>query len=102
MLLPLRLGGVLDDRLLAVDDVLLQLVAQHALDRLALVRLRDLLHGVGDGVGLEGEKGDMLNFPVCWHELRRSLVDVEKEIRVTMTIEHHRPVPLKTSWTREA
>ena len=55
MLLPLRLGGVLDDRLLAVDDVLLQLVAQHALDRLALVGLGDLLNGVRDGVGLEIE-----------------------------------------------
>ena len=71
MLLPLGLGGVLDDRLLAVNDVLLQLVAQHALDRLALVRLRDLLHSVSDGVGLEGEKGDMVHFPVCWHELRK-------------------------------
>lgn len=48
VLLTLRLARVLYDRLLAIDLELLQLVAEHALDRLALVRLADLLHGIGD------------------------------------------------------
>lgn len=48
VLLALRLAWVLYDRLLAIDLELLQLVAEHALDGLALVRLADLLHGIGD------------------------------------------------------
>ena len=43
----------LDNGLLAVDVVLLQLVRQHTLDRLAVVRLGDLLNCVCDRIGLE-------------------------------------------------
>lgn len=50
VLLALRLVRVLDDRLLAVDLALLQLVAEHALDRLAFVRVGNLVHCLGDGV----------------------------------------------------
>lgn len=52
VLLALRLAGILYDCLLAVDFELLQLVTQHALNGLALVRLADLLHCIGDGVVL--------------------------------------------------
>lgn len=52
MLLALRLAGVLYDRLLAVNFELLQLVTEHALNGLALVRLADLLHCIGEGVVL--------------------------------------------------
>lgn len=48
--LALRLAGILYNRLLAIDLELLQLVAEHALDGLALVRLADLLHSIGDRV----------------------------------------------------
>lgn len=50
MLLALRLAGILYNRFLAIDFELLQLVAEHALNGLALVRLADLLHSIGDGV----------------------------------------------------
>lgn len=52
VLLPLGLKEGLNDHILAVGDVLLQLVAHHALDRLVLVGLGDLLNSVCDGVGL--------------------------------------------------
>ena len=45
----------LDNGLLAVDVVLLQLVRQHALDRLAVVRLCNLLNCVRDRVGLKNK-----------------------------------------------
>lgn len=48
VLLALCLARVLYDRLLAIDLELLQLVTEHALDGLALVRFADLLHGIGD------------------------------------------------------
>ena len=46
----------LDNGLLAVDVVLLQLVRQHTLDRLAVVRLGDLLNCVCDRIGLKLKK----------------------------------------------
>lgn len=48
MLLALGLTRVLYDRFLTIDFELLQLVTEHALNGLALVRLADLLHGIGD------------------------------------------------------
>ena len=45
--------GVLNDGFPAVDDVLLQLVRQHALDGLTIVALGDLLDSVCNCVGLE-------------------------------------------------
>ena len=44
----LHFGRILDDALAAVDDVLLELVGQHALHWLALVRLGYLLGRVRD------------------------------------------------------
>ena len=66
VLLPLGLAGVLDDGLLAVDFVLLQLVREHPLDGLALVALADLLDGVRDGVGLEGNNRYSLDTRPTW------------------------------------
>lgn len=48
MFFALGLARVLYDRLLTIDFELLQLVTEHALNGLALVRLADLLHGIGD------------------------------------------------------
>ena len=48
--------GVLNDGFPAVDDVLLQLVRQHALDGLAIVALGDLLDSVSNCVGLETKR----------------------------------------------
>ena len=45
----------LDNGLLAVDAVLLQLVRQHALDRLAVVGLGNLLDCFCDRVGLKSK-----------------------------------------------
>ena len=45
--------GVLNDGFPAVDDVLLQLVRQHALNGLTIVALGDLLDSVSNCVGLE-------------------------------------------------
>ena len=58
--LLLKLGGVLNDTLVAVDDVLLQLVGQHALNWLALVRLGDFVDRFGDLVVLESSQGQGL------------------------------------------
>lgn len=53
VLLPLGLRWVLNDGLFSVDSVLLQLMAQHSLDRLALVVLSNLLNSVRDRVRLK-------------------------------------------------
>ena len=60
VLLALALVRVLDDGLLAVDDVLLHLVRQHALDRLGLELAGDLGDHVCHRVVLWGRSGVMV------------------------------------------
>ena len=59
-----RVGNVetpcLNNGLLAIDVVLLQLVGKHALNRLAVVRLCDLLNCVCDRIGLKERKKPQL------------------------------------------
>ena len=69
--------GVLNDGFPAVDDVLLQLVRQHALDGLAIVALCDLLDSVSNCVGLEKRRNSSLAYSVIANVMNKALIGFE-------------------------